>query len=322
MEFIPAEKAVPIRFPSQANLLIDSRDRAGYLDPSGVRPYVTSANFTISKNNSIMNGYFTRIAPTEVCLDWCVDNINDYWSNTKLKFQPLVRAGLAVSTINVTLEDGQYTVAQALRATVSKFNENQFASTSQLTLSTIGAGGFFKGGEISLQMLSSATVTPYQVNDDELLPQMLDLQGRAGLYVSSIAQTAICCPKILPTSFLDFSSPNLTYNQNLKDASTALTTNDILFRWYFAWDSPEPTDEFGYPIYQGYKRLLQRREIPFPKQIAWKANQPIGQIAFRVTDDTGEVLPPSLIGFSTTSISTTIQLSEMEWQMTCLVSEV
>jgi hypothetical protein len=269
-----------------------------------------------------MNGYFTRIAPTEVNLDWCVDNVNDYWSNTKLKFQPLVRAGLAVSTINVTIEAGQYTIAQALKATVSKFNENQFASTSQLTLSTIGAGGFFKGGEISLQMFSTATVTPYQVNDDELLGQYLDLQGRAGQYVSSISQTAIECPKLLPTSYIDFISPNLTYNQNLKDASTTLTTNDILYRWYFAWDTPEPVDEFGYPIYQGYKRFVQRREIPFPKQINWKANQPIGQIAFKVADDTGEVLPPSLIGFSTTSVSTIVQLSEMEWQMTCLVSEV
>jgi hypothetical protein len=319
MEFIPAEKAVPIRFPSQANLLIDSRDRQGFNDGTfaAARPDITSANFIINKSNSIMNGYFTRIAPTEVCLDWCVDNINTYWGNTTLRFLPLARAGLAVSTITVPLANGEYTFAQALKQTISTFNANSNASTSQLTLSTIGAGGIFRGGEVSLQMFSTATLAPYQVVLDPLAAQM-DLQGVAGTYVSSISQTAIGCPKILPTSYIDFLAPNLTYNQNLKDANTALTTNDILYRWYLAWDSPEPLDEFGYPIYQGYKRFIQRREIAFPKQIGWKANQPIGQLGFQVVDDAGKVLPPSLIGSGTT----TANLSEMEWQMTCLVSEV
>ena len=319
MEFIPSEKAVPIRFPSQANLLIDSRDRQGFSDVAfgNARPDQTSANFTINKSNSIMNGYFTRIAPTEVNLDWCVDNINTYWSNTLLRFQPSILAGAAVSTITVPLANGKYTTAQALKQTISTFNGNATASTSQLTLSTIGAGGIFRGGEVSLQMFSTATITPYRVVDDNLA-QQIDLQGRTATYVSSVSQTAIGCPKILPTSYIDFIAPNLTYNQNLKDATTSLTTNDILFRWYLAWDSPEPLDEYGYPIYQGYKSFIQRREIPFPKQIGWKANQPIGQLAFQVADDQGRVLPPELIGVATT----TANLSEMEWQMTCLVSEV
>jgi hypothetical protein len=319
MEFIPSEKAVPIRFPSQANLLIDSRDRQGFSDVAfgNARPDQTSANFTINKSNSIMNGYFTRIAPTEVNLDWCVDNINQYWDNALLRFQPSLLAGAAISTINIGISNGKYTTAQVLKQTISSFNANATASTSQLTLSTIGAGGIFRGGEVSLQMFSTATITPYRVVDDNLA-QQIDLQGRTATYVSSVSQTAIGCPKILPTSYIDFLAPNLTYNQNLKDATTSLTTNDILFRWYLAWDSPEPLDEFGYQIYQGYKSFIQRREIAFPKQIGWKANQPIGQLAFQVADDQGRVLPPELIGVATT----TANLSEMEWQMTCLVSEV
>jgi hypothetical protein len=319
MEFIPTEKAVPIRFPSQANLLIDSRDRQGFNDGTyaSARPDVTAANFLINKTNSIMNGYFTRIAPTEVNLDWCVDNINSYWGNNFLKFTPSTIAGAATSTITVNIANGQYTTAQTLKQTISSFNANATATAGSLTLSTIGASGIYRGGEVSLQMFSTSTLIPYKVNNDPLAAQ-LDLQGIGGTYVSSIAQTAVGCPKILPTSYIDFLAPNLTYNQNLKDANTALTTNDILYRWYFAWDSPEPTDEFGYPIYQGYKRFIQRRDIAFPKQIGWKANQPIGQLAFQVVDDAGKVLPPSLIGSGTT----TANLSELEWQMTCLVSEV
>jgi hypothetical protein len=319
MEFIPSEKAMPIRNPATANLLIDSRDRQSFGDAAFAvaRPDQTSANFTINKTNSIMNGYFTRIAPTEVNLDWCVDNINQYWDNALLRFLPSTLTGAGVSTITVGLPNGQYNVAQTLQQTISSFNSSATASTGSLTLSTIGVGGTFRGGEVSLQMFSTATVIPYQVVPDNLAIQ-LDLQGTAGSNVSSPSQTAIGCPKLLPTSFIDFASQNLTYNQNLKDATTSMTTNDILFRWYLSDTVPNSNDVFGYPIYQGYKRFIQRREVTFPKQINWKANQPIGQLSFQVLDDQGRVLPSSLIGSGTT----TANLSELEWQMTCLVSEV
>jgi hypothetical protein len=88
-----------------------------------------------------------------------------------------------------------------------------------------------------------------------------------------------------------------------------LNEQNILFRWYFAWNSPEPLDAYGYPIYQGYNRFLQRREISFPKQIAWVPNMPIGQLTFQVLDDAGNIISPELAA------------GEMEWFMTMLVSE-
>jgi len=324
MEFIPSEKAVPIRNPASANLLIDSRDRVGYNNTSFSTsfPDQTAANFTISKNNSLMNGFFTRIAPTEVCLDWCVDNLNQTnWANTTIEFRPAALNGSNVSTITLGLVNGQYTTAQVLNDIVARFNANTTCVANNLILSTIqGSNGNYRGGEVSLQMFNSsnAAVQTYQIASRyPYLAQQLDLQG-IDSNVSNIAQTAIGCPKLLPTSFIDIASPNLTYNQNLKDSTTALTSRDVLFRWYFADTVPPPTDQYGYPIYQGYKRFIQRREVAFPKQINWKPNQPIGQLAFQVLDDQGRVLPPSLIGTGTS----TANLSEMEWQMTCLVSEV
>jgi hypothetical protein len=68
-------------------------------------------------------------------------------------------------------------------------------------------------------------------------------------------------------------------------------------------------DSLGYPIYQGYKRFIQRRPIAFPKQIKWDNNIPIGQLSFQVLDDNGRILSPDVVQ------------GEMEWQMTCLVSE-
>ena len=67
---------VTIRNPSTANLLIDSLDRtSGY-----------SSDFLIAKPNSILNGFFTRLAVAEVVLDWCVANISSQYNNERTRY--------------------------------------------------------------------------------------------------------------------------------------------------------------------------------------------------------------------------------------------
>jgi hypothetical protein len=318
--------ATTIRQATTANFLIDSRDRVGFGDTS-FPPNATPANFTISKNNNLLNGFFTRIIPNEVCLDYCINNIDPYWGNAFINFQPQVlntsTIGTFPSTIQANLSGGNYTVAQALDNITASFNSNATAAANSLTLSTIQSSNGRGGGRVSLGMfqstiatnflipLSTVTNTPSTGTPINLVPQ---LNLNANYYASSFT---IDCPKILPTSYLDFICPNLTQNQNLKDGSTSLDTTDIIYRWYLAWDVPEPLDTYGYPVYQGYKRFIQRRPIAFPKQIRWENNIPIGQLTFQVQDDQARTLDPAILG-ATSSIT---NKSEMEWQMTCLVSE-
>lgn len=69
---IAEERGVDIRFPSNANLMIDSRDR----------PYPSLPNdFSIYSPSPIILGYFTRMAIQEICMDWGVGNINSSYSN-------------------------------------------------------------------------------------------------------------------------------------------------------------------------------------------------------------------------------------------------
>ena len=122
----------------------------------------------------------------------------------------------------------------------------------------------------------------------------------------------INCPKLLPYTYIDFVSNSLTYNQALKDATTNAVSNNVLYRWYFANDNvPQVLDAYGYPIYQGYQRFIARRALPYPKQIRWVSNQPIGQIQFQVYSSQGTVLS-----------SAEVAGGEFEWAMTLLVSEV
>ena len=298
--------ATTVRQATTANFLIDSRDRVGFQD-GNYMANETSANFLINKPNNLLTGFFTRIIPNEVRLDWCIDNVHSYWGNNTIQMIP---STFATSTISVTLPNGEYTTAQTLNYITSAFNTNATAVANNLTLSTITTGANQADGSVALSMYQTSTLTSFLFRQSTITGSNLDLPTQLNVTTNAFSDTfTIDCPAILPTSYVDFVSPNLTINQDLKDGSTSMITNDIIYRWYLAWDTPEPLDTYGYPIYQGYKRFIQRRPIAFPKQIKWDNNIPIGQLAFQVLDDNGRLLSPDVVA------------GEMEWQMTCLVSE-
>jgi len=279
MDFVPKEKAQAIREPSTANLLIDSIDRSGG----------SSAEFTITKKNSLMNGFFTRMAVSEVVLDWSVPNIAlEYGNNT---FSVEIQATAVQYT--TTLTNGNYTIAQILALIVSGLN------------TAIGSAFFSITGSVTTTGYASLTGT----GNFEILASTLASQ--LGMITDAFAiGHPIQTPAVLPVTYLDFVCDQLTYNQALKDETTNEVSNNVLYRWVMAWDGPSPTDTLGYPIFQGYQPFRARRILPFPKQVRWESNMPLGQLAFRVIDSTGE---PVFIDFPQ---------SQMEWNMCLLVSEV
>jgi hypothetical protein len=97
-------------------------------------------------------------------------------------------------------------------------------------------------------------------------------------------------PNISPYSYLDFTSPQLSSQQDVKDSSTDITTPDSIYRWIFADDTANTYDTYGYPILQCYKPFVQRRYLAFPKQIRWDPLIPLGQIQFRVLTNGGDTL--------------------------------
>ena len=308
-DFTPRENSVSIRNPATANFLIDSRDRVGYT--TGDTPYgQNSANFLINKNNSLLNGFFTRIGVQEVYLDYCVDNISAYNGNNTFIIQNIN----SLSTITATLPDGNYTVKQAIDTVASQLNVSTMAisAISTFVSTTTGTVGT-SNANYSIYFAQSSNLAPrnYDLRDT---PLSFQLAGANQVALTSTTQIAIECPKILPTSYLDFVCAEATQNQDIKDSSTSLTDRNILYRWYMGWEGPSPTDAYGYPIFQGYQPFISRRSIPFPKQIRWSANQPIGQMSFQVYDDSGQLAVPY-------TSDVTKDVGEFEWAMTLLVSE-
>ena len=130
------------------------------------------------------------------------------------------------------------------------------------------------------------------------------------------AQTGSPNASMLSTPFVDIVCYNLTYNQSLKDADTG-TTRDILCR---LWLTPDAFT--GNMANLGSAPILVHRAFPFPKQIKWNADQPIGNLRFQVYDSQGYLLTTGdgLTGTQNTNLFYDADMGD--WSMTMLISEV
>lgn len=255
-----SQMGTQIRYPSVANLMIDSADRGAV--------YTSPWNFQIVKNQSLFNGFFTRIGATEVVLEWNNPNIDA--DNNTLTFDVSGTAGIVL-----TLLPGFFTVASIMNAIVEKLNE----ATSAARFAVVDNGGLY--GIEDTDGGGGNTIT---VADSPLRTQMGLVASSGTPFLTPLG------PDLRPYRYLDFVSDQLTYNQNLKDATSNLRDQSVLVRWYFAYDNPIPTDEYGFPVLMGYEAFVVRRLYNPPKQIAWENNMPIGQVSFQVYGNDGKLV--------------------------------
>lgn len=298
------DKAVTIQNPSTASFMINSIDRDQYGEQK------SSGSFTIYKNQALFNGFFRRLALQEIVLDWGIPNIAEHPDGTDLvNFTFTYQVPPAAATqYTVTLPQGFYTAADCLDELVSLMN------TQIGTPNAFEVGGV--NGRRTLQV-NQVTVLGgvFQVNDfgKENLPA--SLVGFTALDQPLTKAIVIIAPDIRYTRYVDFVSPQLTYNQDLKDNTTAPGSRDVLYRWCMADDNvPDNYDAYGFPIYQGYRPFISRRNIPFPKQILWNPSQPIGGVSFQIYNDLSDILDAE-------AYDVTKGVPECEFQMTMLLSE-
>lgn len=282
-----------IRPASTANFLIDSKDR------EQSNPNAVSTDFIINKNQSLFNGFFTRFGLTEIILDWCINNVSEHYDPPNNIFSVTTAAGPTTYTVNI--DNGNYSIAELLDTLVVELNAASAPGTFRLE-DKFGAA-YVAGTSYGPVYLATTGGGNFTINSSALAEQ-LDL-------AIGVSQNAfgVFCPKVLPIYYLDFVSPQLTYNQDLKDNTSSVVTRDSIYRWVLAWDGPAPTDKYGYSIFQGYKPFVSRRYIAYPKQIRWDTSQPLGQVAFQVYTSYGELF------------SDVASFGELEFNMTFLVTE-
>lgn len=267
------EQTFTIRQPATANLMLDSADRTTSIYPSW-------GNFQIFRNQALLNGFFTRIATTEVVLEWNTPNVSTQIANKTISVD--ISGG---ATISATIASGFYNFAQALQAAAQALTDLS-GTTGYYFTATNPSPGL---AALNCFAVAGNAPTPFSVNNT-LLARQLALYPPTTVGPPAAIVPVGYGPDLRPTRFLDFVSQNITYCQNVKDNSTQDDNKDVLCRWYFDFDNPPSYDSFGYPILMGYSPFCLRRIFNPPKQIKWDSIQPIGNLAFEVYDSNSALI--------------------------------
>lgn len=304
MNFTAPEKASTFRQPSTASLFVDSQDRPS---PDTTYPW----DFQITRTNSILNGFFTRIGTTEVVLEWFLGNAQ------------------AIGDISVTIDNSStklisfgattdyfLTYEQALNAFVATCND-EFGFPEWVPGSAAPANGFYvelgffptaspSGVAVALNIASTAV--DFEFNG----PGIGKMGFSAGLM---IPLQPIFKPDLRLVRYLDFVCIQLTAQQELKDSTTQLINKDVLVRWYFDWDDQPILDGYGFPILMGYTPFTLRRSFSPPKQIRWEPSVPLGNLSFQVFTDKNQLL-------TELEENAVPENGKSNWLMTLQISEV
>jgi len=323
-----SQEGVNVRNPSTANLGISSIDRYGtqvYVtseqNPANTVTLSSPYDFSIGQNQNLMNGFFTRLAVTEVQFRWTMPTLTS--RNNKM----YITSG-GTDTL-ITLPEGWYdtsagassagNLAYALQVAVvaasitglSGFTCTTPASASSTTVTTQPYNCF-------IAKSNSATTFYFKRYTDQTKPNaigLFEMMSWTTNQVLATTQTGSPDASLLSTPFVDVVCDNLTYNQSLKDADTGIS-RDVLCRIYLT-----PDAFTGNVANLGSAPILIHRCFPFPKQVRWSADQPIGNLRIQVYDSEGYLLTTG-DGLTGTTQTAYYDADMGDWNMNLLVSEV
>ena len=311
------EMTVTMRPSSTALFCVDSADRYESLN-SRANGLTTPYEFSISRKQALLNGFFKRIALTEVVFPYYIPNINN---KTDTILVSINGAPLTPLTIPA---GGFYSPAQIAAALQAELIAAGIAtatvtySNGVFTFATNGADtiAFARGNFAGL----GAKIGEFQLYD------LLNLSGPGlnGLQVAGTTQIS-GVTRCRYTEYIDIVSSQLTYNQELKDGSSDPIVRDMVARIYLE-DETSPI----IPIYKsvapagpimtsdtaipGTYPFTIYRKFSMPKQILWNKTQSLGNVTFEVYDDKGQLLSSHLGAVYPDG-------TMPDWRMTLLVSE-
>ena len=313
------DRAITTRPSSTALFGVDSADRyKNYVAAStGTQtPYA----FQISKNEALLNGFFTRIALTEIVFPYYIPNLNQ-----RTAYINFIYDGGPVETLDLSAFAPSFKSPSELASIMEGLLQIETGVPGLTCTYTNGRFVFDTGADdLSFQRGNFKGITPAASGLNDF--QLFDLlhMNASNLVPSSTQISGVT--RCRYTEYIDIVSPQLTYNQDLKDGSSDVVVRDNLARVYL-----EGENDQVYPVYDSSQNLIVPagdqvipgtipftiyRKFPHPKQIQWNNSQPLGNVAFEVYDDKGEIL----------SAHSLPQFDEQDytlpdWRMTLLVSE-
>ena len=320
--YTASDPATTVRPSSTALFVVDSEDRFGSYTRSraataastNVSPY----NFQITRSESLMNGFASRIAVSEVVFPWAIPNINPKTTTILIGIQ--VSGQPATPPAPVNLFPGFYTPANIAGA-LQVFIRGLDASLAAATV-TYGEGGnpvftYATGSTTTISFVAlpyNSPTYPYPDTTKQLFDLLGFTNANNALTVGGNGNFTFC----QSIRYVDIVCPNLVYNQANPDTMSQKVARNSLCRVYLGdggaggQSTVPPTDITFCP--PGCAPTTLYRNFTSPKQIQWLGNQPIpGTLQFTVYDDTGAPLDETLQGL--------LEGEYLDWSMTMLVSE-
>lgn len=325
------DRAITIRPSSTAVFGMDSDDRYANFQQRRINPSYPFS-ITIAKNEALLNGFFTRLAATEFRMYWTLPNIHQAWGNNTLTYWESTTS----AQHTITIPDGFYDLDGLMLVIEAEVQAQGFLPNFIAQAQEDGSTSYATGTPDTFYWVVPTSTT-------RTLYDMLNLITRFPPLVLAQTTARGGVANLKPTDYIDVISPQLTYNQDLKDGSTSPIVRDMLVRIYLDDDNRSPCriitktfDAVGNPTgsqvpqqnpsqsITGACPFMLYRQFPVPKQIQWNNTQPIGNLTFELYDDQGRsiqslwnaILPaddPTRVG--------QFYANSFVWNMTLLITE-
>lgn len=326
-----------IRQPSTALLCIDSEDRwANYTQRRNATPgsyNYSPYDFVITKNESLMNGFFTRLGVSQIVFPWIIPNIN----NTTNRIQMTYNIGgldiVRYITLNQKFSPGFILAVEFTAAVIAAATGDLNSFTCVYDdVNDLGGQFFYDTNDVT----KGVSFQPMAYQPNPALPgfyeyqdnvkQLFDLMAFGKVNISPLSISAGgSFTNCQATRYVDIVCSVLTYNQSLKDTMSQPTARDVLCRVYLGNNfryvddplvPPPSSKEVAYA--PGTFPTIIDIQFNVPKQIQWIPNQPVPSgLRFQVFDDNGIALDELF----NLSITPNAGVSEADWSMTLQVSE-
>lgn len=316
------DRAVTVRPSSTAVLAIDSADRYS-TEPFDTTTFTSPYDFQITRNQAILNGFFTRIALTEIVFPYYIPNINAYTNQLYYK----INGG---ATASITLPKGFYTPDEIASQVETLLQAGGLASATVIYNPPSTTGTTYAPSSFLIETNTADTVQFLRGNTTSLPNsstsvnrfQLFDLMKLNSDDSDTIFGGTTRCRYM---EYIDVVCTQLTYNQDLKDSSSDPAPRDVLARIYL-----ETENEQIAPVWNGTKVIVPAtvaipgtypftiyRQFKTPKQILWNKTQPVGNLRFELFDNHGQPLDSGLYAFDPVTGNSLMP----DWRMTLLISE-
>lgn len=305
----PKEIATTSREPANAILVVDSNDQQKF-DSQGFRiDSSTPGRIFINGQRPLLTGYMTRLALTEMNIQWDTPNVNSSNNTLTVRFYSATDVTPPVVTslgfVRLIIPPKFYTPLELATEIQNQFaigalggltftcvydqDECSFTITQTATHPSGNTLGYFK--IYSGTAPQSITGEP-KLKDDILFCIGLQAKNQPG--PEPIGFYSVITGGFAPmlyTPYVDVVSNQLTKNQNVADGTTGdYHTASKLCRIYFSnEDIAKRQDEAGSEICNipGTQPCIFRREFSTPKQIQWNNTENVDFIDIQVLDRLG-----------------------------------